>query len=130
MEYIIKNKEKQKLKPMLSENNNGKYTYEITKISKKEKINFTQSSKNNCNILKNKKKMKNEFLAYKGQKHNSIKNKKMFNSNKYYIYNAIYNKIFIMLNFFMIFFFISPSKQNSDLSQFPSMQKIVVTRII
>ena len=32
-----------------------------------------------------------------------------------------------MLNFFMIFFFISPSKQNSDLSQFPSMQKIVVT---
>ena len=32
-----------------------------------------------------------------------------------------------MLNFFMIFFFISSSKQNSDLSQLLSMQKIVIT---
>ena len=110
---------------VLFANNIEKYKDGIGNINRKEIINFIKNKKNNCTIIK--KKMNKEYLTQKRQNHIIIKNKKMFNSSKYYIYNAIYNKIFIMLNFFMIFFFISPSKQNSDLSQFPSMQKIVVT---
>ena len=124
MEFIIKNNEKQN--PIVSLNNNDKYNNGIEDIKKKKIINFRRISNANCNILKKKKKIKEQFLAYNSQKHNSIKSK-IFNSNKYYIYNAIYNKIFNILNIFMIFFFISPSKQNSDLSNLQSMQKIIIT---
>ena len=105
-------------------NNIDKYNNRIENNNKKEKINFTKNPKDICVILK--KKMNKEFLMHKGQNHISIKNKKIFNSNKYYIYNVINNKIFIMLNFFMIFVFISLSKQNSDF-ELESMQKIIIT---
>jgi surface protein len=127
MEFIKKNKEKQK--PMVLVNYNDIFTDEIANMNKKEKINFTKSSKDDCNIFKKEKKMIKEFHSHKGKKHNSMKNKKRFNSNKYYIYNAIYNKIYIILYFFMIFFYISSSKQNSDLRQLSSMQEIIITII-
>ena len=104
-------------------NNIDKYNDGIEKNNKKEKINFTKNPKNNCIRLK--KKMNKEYLTHKGQNHISKKNKKIFNSNKYYIYNVIYNKIFIMLNFFMIFFFISLSKQNPDVNELPKSEIII-----
>ena len=79
-----------------------KYNDGIENINKKEKIYFIKNTKNKCFILK--KKMNKEYLTHKGQNHKFIKNKKVFNSNKYYIYNIINNKIFIILNIFVIFF--------------------------
>jgi len=108
MELIFKINEKQK--PLFLVNNNDKYDNRFAN-NKKEIINFHQISKS---------------LTFKRKKQNSIKSK-FFNSNKYYIYNIVYNKIFIMLNIYMIFFFISFSKQNSDLSNLQSMQKIIIT---
>ena len=109
----------------LLENNIDRQKDGIGIINREEKIKFTKNQKNGSIILK--KKMKKEYHAQKRQKYNFIKNKKMFNSSKYYIYNIIYNKIFMILNFFMIFFFISSSKQNTDPSLLLSMQKIVIT---
>ena len=71
--------------------------------------------------------MNKEYLTHKRQNLKFIKNKTLFNPSKYYIYNVINNKLFIILNIFVKFFFISSSKKNSDLSQLLSMQKIVVT---
>mgnify|MGYP002624060022 CR=1 FL=1 len=112
MEYILKNKEKEK--SIFSVNNNDKYS-----INNKKIINFTK-------ISKKKKKIINELFTYKREKDNSIK-RKVFNSKRYYIFNVIYNKIFIMINLFMIFFNISSSKQNSDIRYLSSMQKIIIT---
>ena len=114
---------------MVSINDNNIFTEEIENINKKEKINFTKGSKDNYKILKKEKKMIKEYQSHKGKNHNSIKNKKTIYLRKHYIYNIIYNKIFITLNFFMIFFYISSTKQNSDLRQLPYMQKIIITII-
>ena len=114
MEFSLKNNAKQN--SMFSLNNKDKYYIRISNTNKKNIINFNKISKNNWNILKKKK----EFAIYKRQKHNSIK-------RRIYIYNVIYNKIFIILDIFMLFFFISSSKQSSDLSNLKFMQKIIIT---
>ena len=107
MEFSVNEKQN----PIFSLNNKGKYRNRITSANKKNIINFTKISKSNWNILKKKK----ELSTYKRQYLNSIKSK-IFNLKKYYIYNVIYDKIFIILDIFILFFFISSSKQNSDLS--------------
>jgi hypothetical protein len=103
MEYIAKKKEKQKsILP-------GIIYYKFNEnIHKKEKINFTIISKSNNNILKKRNKSK------------------LYNSKKNYSYNVLYNKLFFMLNFFVIFLYISSSKQNSNLNNSYKSEIIII----
>ena len=124
MENIKKNKEIQK--PINPTNENKKYNDRIVSIIKKEKLNFVKTSKNNYNLLKNLNKMITEFCIQKKQKYNSIKNKPII-PKRYYIYDILYNNIFLILNLYILFLYISLSKQNSDLNYLSSMQAIKLT---
>ena len=114
MEYIVKKKKMHN--QMLSANN---YYKSNININKKEKMNSTITSKSNFNILKKIKKQK--LFIQKKQKEQQL-----FYSKKNYLYNVLYNKLFFILNFFLISFYISNSKQNSDFDQSPN-SKIIIT---
>ena len=115
MEYIEKKNEKQKL--FFSANNYCKYNN--INNNNQEKANFIIASKNNTIISKKRK--KREWLIQKRQK-----DQKLFNSKKYYLYGILYNKLFLILNVFILFFYISSSKQNTDLNK-SFKSKIIIT---
>ena len=114
MEYFVKKKEKQK--PFFGANNYCKHNINI--INNEEKANFIITSKNNTIISK--KRRKKERLIQRKQK-----GQKLLNSKKYYLYGILYNQLFLILNFFILFFYISYSQQNESQKTFKS--KIIIT---
>ena len=110
MEYIAKKKEKKN--PFFSKNNYYKYNINI---NNEEKGNFIISSKNNTIIS-----IKRKKFIQKRQKELIL-----YNSKKDYLYGILYNKLFLILNFFIIFFYISPAKQNPDVNELPKSEIII-----